>query len=147
MVYALWSRIPITNADKVFWLQNQLKWWIAVKGTRSAFNLFPEQLEISTFFVWHFALAGNKKLVMFEGKIQTTSSWERTDALGYFPAISKHWDIYSVPCASFSLVSQGDNTLFPSSLSKVMLKIIANMKINSLKQKVTSEKMDDKFWV
>ena len=51
IAYELWSWIPITNAVKVFWFQNQLKWWIAVKGTTSTFNLSPERLGICPFFV------------------------------------------------------------------------------------------------
>lgn len=51
IAYELWSWIPITNAVKVFWFQNQLKWWIAVKGTTSTFNLSPERLGICPFCV------------------------------------------------------------------------------------------------
>lgn len=121
IIYELWSWIPITNSVKVFWLKNQLKWWIAVKGTRSAFNLSPEQLGITPVFVLYFTLTGNIKLSSFKDKPQTTSSWTGTDPLGFFPTINT--DIYNVSCTSFSLISQGHNTLFLSSpLSKVILR-------------------------
>ena len=51
IAYEIWSWIPITNAVRVFWFQNQLKWWIAVKGTTSTFNLSPEWLGICPFLV------------------------------------------------------------------------------------------------
>jgi hypothetical protein len=114
-----------------------------VKGNRSAFNLSPEQLGISSLLFWpHFTLAGNKKLVSFKGKTQLLHEKELIRLAFFFNC--KHGIITVCPMLPFHSSPKVMTLCFHLLLLAWLSKRITKAEINCSKQKETSEKIADK---